>query len=532
MHRIEFLITFGGVSTFALSNEPKSSTRCESGRHEHCVSSLPEFGGSFPFEVYSGLLTVPGPIDGWKATYDSLRINYQFHTSQRNPSTDPVVLWHNGGPGSSSMYGLYAETGYFQFSAQGPFTNEYAWNSVANMLYLESPAGSSWYSESTQSNVLGFSHCLQGSTIVNCSWNDTTQASAYAHTIAAFFDNFPDYKGNHLYLVGESYFGQYGPNIARYILDTQPFNTTLNLKGLAIGNGCWSGLGCTGDNGFGHVMDLFLKYDLISEHVYDETHKTCNFPMSYDAFYSYYYYQDSPCCKQLKGVYEAMGQPYGGSSNFLYNIINNCPDSSEPSLSLKSGDAQGSLRAAQISGNRSAPAGKQGGYTWTCGGMESAEEWLQRSDVLQALHLDDVQPGASDFVYPDLHDDADQEPALLIYKALTNRIRVLIFSGETDACVPTASSREMVEELLQNGTVVLKQQGRPWFAGDALPAGYVTSYSSNETGMDFLFVTVHMAGHEVPAYRPQAALTMFTHWLNDTELPRPQGNSNRVEIAV
>ena len=32
--------------------------------------------------------------------------------------------------------------GYFQVSDEGPYTNDYAWNKAANMLYLESPAGS------------------------------------------------------------------------------------------------------------------------------------------------------------------------------------------------------------------------------------------------------------------------------------------------------------------------------------------------------------------------------------------------------
>lgn len=38
---------------------------------------------------------------------------YWAFESQNNPSTDPVILWMNGGPGASSVvYGLLNENGY------------------------------------------------------------------------------------------------------------------------------------------------------------------------------------------------------------------------------------------------------------------------------------------------------------------------------------------------------------------------------------------------------------------------------------
>ena len=66
--------------------------------------------------------------------YDSLSIHYQFHTSQRDPAKDPLVTWHQGGPGGSSInVGLYTEMGYFQLDDKGAHANPYAWNKVANM---------------------------------------------------------------------------------------------------------------------------------------------------------------------------------------------------------------------------------------------------------------------------------------------------------------------------------------------------------------------------------------------------------------
>ena len=73
------------------------------------------------------------------------------------------------------------------------------------MLYLESPAGSG--------QTAGHSTCEKGGAQVPCSWDDVSQAEAYSRTLEAFFQAFPEYRQNELYLTGESYFGQYGPNV-------------------------------------------------------------------------------------------------------------------------------------------------------------------------------------------------------------------------------------------------------------------------------------------------------------------------------
>ena len=67
----------------------------------------------------------------------------------------------------------------------------------------------------------------------------------------------------------------------------------------------------------------------------------------------------------------------------------------------------------------------------------------------------------------------------------------------------------------------------PWFStdlggGSRVAAGYSTTYGgasinkNNKNGMSF--VTIKGAGHEVPTYKPSAAYTMFTAFLNETTL--------------
>ena len=60
-----------------------------------------------------------------------------------NATKDPLALWMNGGPGSSSIaYGFWTEHGPFRLKSDGNGSYvhdlyEYSWNRHANVLYIE-----------------------------------------------------------------------------------------------------------------------------------------------------------------------------------------------------------------------------------------------------------------------------------------------------------------------------------------------------------------------------------------------------------
>lgn len=62
----------------------------------------------------------------------------RFVESSRDPASDPVVLWMNGGPGCSSMEGLLAELGPYLVNPDGKTLREnvYSWNTVSMMFSL------------------------------------------------------------------------------------------------------------------------------------------------------------------------------------------------------------------------------------------------------------------------------------------------------------------------------------------------------------------------------------------------------------
>ena len=60
------------------------------------VTELPEQQTFDTFKVYSGYVDVTGTTN---------MLHYMFVESQNDPTTDPLIIWFNGGPGCSSMLG-------------------------------------------------------------------------------------------------------------------------------------------------------------------------------------------------------------------------------------------------------------------------------------------------------------------------------------------------------------------------------------------------------------------------------------------
>jgi len=183
---------------------------------DQLVRDLPGLPANYTHKMYAGHLPVWEP----RLQNEGALFHWYFESQDVDPAEVPLLIWLNGGPGCSSMAGLFEEHGAFTVDKDGVLKlNPYSWNRRINVLYIDQPIG-------TGLSIVENKRYAQNQTEVTAMF-------------FAFFDRFldihPELKGRPLYFSGESYAGHYIPFFAMHAIR----NPKYNLAGLAIGNG-WS----------------------------------------------------------------------------------------------------------------------------------------------------------------------------------------------------------------------------------------------------------------------------------------------------
>lgn len=63
-----------------------------------------------------------------------------FSHDQGGDSSAPVLVWLQGGPGGSSLFGLFNENGPYVVNKSGDLNlRDVTWNSMYHMLYIDNP---------------------------------------------------------------------------------------------------------------------------------------------------------------------------------------------------------------------------------------------------------------------------------------------------------------------------------------------------------------------------------------------------------
>ncbi|XP_014245096.1 venom serine carboxypeptidase-like [Cimex lectularius] len=147
-----------------------------------------------------------------------------FFESETTPEYAPVVLWLQGGPGSSALQTIFQENGrYYLKPSKGVGLRKHYLSQSMNTIYIDSPVGTGF---SFTDRAEGYSR-------------DENQAAADLYkALVQIFQLFEKYRRNEFFIVGQEYGGKLAISLAELITEKNQNNVKkINLKGLAIGNG-------------------------------------------------------------------------------------------------------------------------------------------------------------------------------------------------------------------------------------------------------------------------------------------------------
>ena len=431
------------------------------------VSSLPGWTGALKSPMYSGYVEVEG-----------MQVHYLFvECESKAPRDAPVLVWSNGGPGASSMFGLFVELGPYimnqnSLDAQGPptlFDNPYAWTKSGSVLIFDWPP------------PVGFSYCHDDPTGKGTScgdWDDDRFSRVAYGALAAWYAKFPEFAGNDLYLTGESYAGIYIPRLAKSILEGGDASLKTRLKGFAVGDACAGNkVNCGGESPWFNLLFLY-GHGQLSTKMFDKVTSTCG---------QKYLKQGGTAPKGCRAMLERMTAAAAGY--FEYNLYDEC--TYDDLLSQGNGAVN----------------------DYVCGGGSALNKWILREDVREALHV----PTDSLFFDGDNGEGMvykQTEPDLMaFYRKVAQKtdLRVLVYNGDAD---PSINSF-----VAENWTVALGyDETQPWRAwtldGCRKVGGYVTRYRQN-----FDYLTIRGSGHMVPQFKPAAAAAFLETWLSGEDYP-------------
>ncbi|XP_054157691.1 venom serine carboxypeptidase-like [Oppia nitens] len=187
------------------------SGRIRAAQQASLVTGLPDAPN---ITSYSGYLTV-------NKKFKSNMFFWYFPALNKDKRA-PLLLWLNGGPGSTSMIGLFTENGPLVLDKHMKVSlRQYTWAQEFSMVFIDNPVGTGF---SFTNNFIGYAK------------NQTDVARDLYTALQQFFILFPNERLNDFYITGESYAGKYVPALA-YKIHTEGKASNINLKGISIGNG-------------------------------------------------------------------------------------------------------------------------------------------------------------------------------------------------------------------------------------------------------------------------------------------------------
>jgi len=490
---------------------------------------------------YSGYITLPPNV--LNPTQGNYTVNtfFWFFEARQAPEMAPLSIFMNGGPGSSSMVGLFHEVGPCQVvelgrNQLGTTAREWGWDRSSNIIFIDQPVQVGFsYDTVTNASLNLINEVLQyppgpvpiaqpDYSFLNGTFSsgnpastaNTSQIAAQSlwHFLQAFLGTFPQYNpGNRpndtrsdgpvgVNLFTESYGGKYGPAFASFseaqntlrVTDPVFASSTLdvNLKSLGIING-W--------------IDLLVQTPFHPRFAYNNTYgiNAISQTIELNALSAY---SSADGCQQMTTtcrVQEAALDVYGTGNVATVNQV--CSTASSYCQNYITGPYTTSGRSVYDISQDLLDPFPDAHYL----------EYLNTAAVQQAIGVPVNFTQSSQAVYSAFYATGDYARNGIvndIVGLLASGIRVALIYGDRDYICNWVGG-EAVSFALAGaaGPAYL-----PWYAAGYAPIVANTSYIGGvvrEYG-NLSFSRIYDAGHLVPAYQPETAFTVFSRIIEGT----------------
>ncbi|PFH46762.1 hypothetical protein AMATHDRAFT_69125 [Amanita thiersii Skay4041] len=432
--------------------------------------------GALTYVKDSGICeTTPGvhQVSGYVEVSAASRLWFWFFEARKNPEDAPLTIWLNGGPGCSSMIGLFTENGPCQVNQDNSTTsiNQFSWNNVSNMLYFDQPFGS------------GFSYGIDATTTSN-------EAAAYFWTAFQMLlqsAEFMQFQSRSLILATESYGGHFGPVFVNYFTEQSGRIRNGELEGIPVK---FSGM----------LINNGRHDPLIQSQSYIEfvTNAPGYGPLQNDSTIAAMSAEfDSPdgCKHQLEICYasgsdQQCSDAYKFCQRTVYEpAVNGYDDSSftnDPSVPFP---------------------------------PLNYLSYLRSQDVMTSIGASSLFDQCSTLVQNDFSLAGELGRTFLpeLGKLADAGFRLLIWAGDTDIKCNWLGVHESMVAMNWHGNETLKSMDFMEMSIDGKPIAAVKNIGN------FSFARVYRAGHHLPGYQPEAALEIFAQFLQQQPLHSVEG---------
>ena len=390
---------------------------------------------------------------------DKKQYFYWAYEARNKSANTPTILWMTGGPGCSSELAMLFENGPCHVNAAGDDTtvNHNSWNSFANLVYIDQPAG------------VGFSTGSMDDK------NEADVANDMYSFLQALFADHPEWN-TEFFIFGESYGGHYAPATAHRVWKGAQSGEgiKINLAGLGVGNG---------------LTDPEVQYQYYPQMGYNWSIEVQGKPVFSKSTYEKMVEHAPACTKAITKCNE------GGSDfecKYAQTLCNEYMVAPYSATGLNPYDIRSPCTVPPL-----------------CYNFTNIDTFLNSEKLQKQIGVNEKWASCNYQVNADFAADWMKNYQQMVPDLLENGVRVLIYAGDVDYICNWIGNKAWTMDLPWSGSSQFKNAGDNAWTVEGSTAGQFRNYDG------FTFLQVHNAGHMVPADQPVAALSMIDTFINN-----------------